>query len=100
MTKYGDPYSEFVLCILTHPKHAHTHTHTEQSAAIYAAAPGEQLVRALLKGTLIVVLRVERVLDIHPPQFLPDWGSNSQPFDYKSDSLPLGQDFPYKCLLN
>ncbi len=30
--KYGDPYSEFVLCILTHPKctHSseHTHTHT------------------------------------------------------------------------
>ncbi len=88
---------------LTHPKcthtavntHTHTHTHTvnthpEQWAAIYAAAPGEQLgVRALLKGTSVVVLRVERALYIHSPhlQFLPDQDSNSQPFDYKSDSL-------------
>ncbi len=48
--KYGDPYSEFVLCI------AHTqwtHTHPEQCAAIYAAAPGEQLgVRWLAQGHL------------------------------------------------
>ncbi len=49
--KYGNPYSEFVLCILpiqsahaqqwTHTEN--THTHLEQWAAIYAAAPGEQL---------------------------------------------------------
>ncbi len=46
--KNGDPYSEFVLCI--YPSNVHTHTavntvntHPEQWAAIYAAAPGEQL---------------------------------------------------------
>ncbi len=63
---------------LTHPS-AHTqqwvvNTHTEQWAAI-APAPGEQLgVRALLKGTSVVVLKVERVLFIHNPhlQSLPD----------------------------
>ncbi len=27
-------------------------------------------------------------------QFLPAWDSNSQPFDYESDSLLLGHDFP------
>ncbi len=54
-TKYGDPYSEFVLCI--YPiQSAHTHTmntHPEQWAAIYAAAPGEQLgVWCLAQGHL------------------------------------------------
>ncbi len=35
-------------------------THPEQWAAIYAAAPGEQLgFGALLKGTSVVVLKVE-----------------------------------------
>ncbi len=57
----------------------HTHTHTvntypEQWAAIYAAAPGEQLgVRYLAQGHLIVVLRVESGLYIHspPPPTIP-----------------------------
>ncbi len=52
------------LCsAFTHPKCTHTavNTHPEQWAAIIAAAPGEQLgVRCLLKGTSVVVLRVER----------------------------------------
>ncbi len=60
MTKYDDPYSEFVLCIYpilsahTHREHTHTvNTHPEQWAAIYAAAPGEQLgVRCLAQGHL------------------------------------------------
>ncbi len=54
VAKYGDPYSEFVLCIqpiqIAHTQqwtHTHTHTpwtHTRSSgAAIYAAVPGEQL---------------------------------------------------------
>ncbi len=80
MTKYGDPYSEFVLCIYP----SKLYTHPEQWAAIYAAAPGEQLgVRCLaqgqlsrgieggesswgfgvlLKGTSVVVLKVERAV--------------------------------------
>ncbi len=52
-----------------------THTHPEQWAAIYAAVPGSSLgLGALLKGTEVMVLRVEKVLDIHSPhlQFLPD----------------------------
>ncbi len=65
MTKYGDPYAEFDSMHLTHPKCTHTavnthtvNTHPEQWAAIYAAA------LALLKGTSVVVLRVERELYI------------------------------------
>ncbi len=72
--KYGDPYSELMLCIYpskyTHTAvntHTHTHTHTEQWAAIYAAAPGEQLgVQCLAQGHLVVVLKVERALYIPP----------------------------------
>ncbi len=79
--------------------HTHTavNTHTEQWAAIYAAAPGEQLgVQCLAQGHLIVVLNVERALYLHSPhwQFLTDRDSNSQPLDYVLDSLPLGYDFP------
>ncbi len=87
---------------LTHPKCTHTpwtvnthtpwtvnthtpwtvNTHPEQWAAIYAAAPGEQL------G---VQQWVERALYIHSPhlQFLPAWDLNSQLFDYESDSLTI-----------
>ncbi len=38
----------------------------------------------------------ERALYIHNPnrQLLPARDSNSQPFDYESDSLPLGHHFP------
>ena len=81
-------------------EHTHTHTvntHPEQWAAIYAAAPGEQLgFGALLKGTSVVVLRVERALYIHSPhlQFLPARDSNSQPLDCESDSLTIRPRLP------
>ncbi len=53
---------------------------------------------ALLKGTSVVVLRVERALYIHSPhlQFLPARDSNSQPFDYESDSLTIRPRLPRK----
>ncbi len=51
---------------------------------------------ALLKGTSVVVLRVERALVIHSPhlQSLPARDSNSQPFDYESDSLTIRPRLP------
>ncbi len=46
--------------------HSSEHTHPEQWAAIYAAA------LALLKGTSVVALKVERELYIHsPPPTIP-----------------------------
>ncbi len=83
-TKYGDPYMEFVLCV--NPFKVHTHTHT----AIYAAALCWGF-GSLLKGTSVVVLKVERALYIHSPhlQFPPARDSNSQPLDYKSNSLTI-----------
>ncbi len=56
---------------LTHLTCTHTavNTHPEQRAAIYAAAPREQLgVRCLAQGHLVKVLRVERALYIHSLQ--------------------------------
>ncbi len=72
--KYGDPYLEFVLCIYPSKVHTHSseHTHTvnthlQQWAAIYAAAPGEQLgVRCLAQGHL----SCGRVYSVLLPAFL------------------------------
>ncbi len=73
---------------LTHPsEHTHTvNTHPEQWAAI---APGSNWgFGALLKGTSVMVLKVERVLFIHNPhlQFLPARESNQRPSGYKQRS--------------
>ncbi len=83
---------------LTHPKWTHTavnrhthRTHTRSSGQPFMLRrPGSSWgFSALLKGTSVMVLRVERALYIHSPhlQFLPARDSNSQPFDYESDSL-------------
>ncbi len=55
---------------------------------------------ALLKGTSVMVLMVERALYIHSPhqQFLPARDSNSQPFIYESDSLTIRPRLPLKAI--
>ncbi len=112
-TKYGDPILGICALHLTHPKHAHTHvktnipwTHTQSSGQPFMLQhPGRSWgFGALLKGTSVMVLMVERVLDIHPSptysscpppptvpalphlQFLPARDSNLQHFDCKSNS--------------
>ncbi len=60
------------LPLQVHTQREHTHTtvntHPEQWAAIYPAAPWEQLeIWCLAQGHLVVVLRVERALYIHSP---------------------------------
>ncbi len=90
IAKYGDPYSEFVLCIYPSKCTSYTHIVNTHPEHFYAAAPGEQLrFQCLAQGHLVVVLRVERALYIHSPhrQSLLARNSNSQPFDYESDSL-------------
>ncbi len=80
MTKYVDPYSEFVLCI--YPSNVHTHTavnthtmntHPEQWAAIYAAAPREQLgVQCLAQEHLSRGIEGgERAVHSLPPPTIP-----------------------------
>ncbi len=84
----------------THPS---AHTHPKEWAAIYAAAPREQLgVLCLAQGHLVVVLNVERVLYIHsPPTYNPSgteiWTRN---LSIMSPILePLGHDFPVELVL-
>ncbi len=52
---------------------------------------------ALLKCTSVVVLKVEKALYIHSPhqQSLPARDSNSQPFNYKSNSLTIRPRLPH-----
>ncbi len=117
MAKYGDPYSEFMLCIKpiqSSHTHTHTHTHPEQCSAIYAVAPREQLgVRCLAQGHLVVVLKVQRALNIHSPPpppppppppricllmfFLPEsWNINkSQTNNKRTQCIALLQNFSF-----
>ncbi len=95
------------LCSAFDPSKVHTHssehthtpwTHTRSSGQPFMLRrPGSSWgFGALLKGTSVVVLRVERALDIHSPhlQYLPARDSNSQPFDYESDSLTIRPRLP------
>ncbi len=97
--KYGDPYSEFVLCI--NPSKVHTHFSEVNTHTTHVNTPGA--VRSHLccgdrgaVGGLVPCSRAPccgfgggRALYIHSPhlQFLPNRDSNSQPFDYEPDSL-------------
>ncbi len=94
---------------LTHPKCTHTAVNTlpEQCVSQHKwqpfmlRRPGSSWgFGALLKGTSVMVLRVERVLVIHSPhlQFLPARDSNSQPLDYESDSLTIRPRLPHNFL--
>ncbi len=102
---------------LTHPKCTHTAmnthtpwTHTWSSGQPFMLRhPGNSWrFSALLKGTSIVVLRVERALDIHSPhlQFLPDLRLELATFglqvltspDYKSNSLTIRPRLWVNCL--
>ncbi len=84
------------MCSAFKPSKVHTHTHTHREhrpgavGSHFMQRPGSSWgFGALLKGTSVVVLREERSMYIHSLhlQSLPDWDSNSQPFDYESDSL-------------
>ncbi len=87
----------------THPS-AHTQqwthtpwTHTQSSGQPVLQHPGSSWVfGVLLKGTSVVVTRVERAPVIHSPhlQFLLARDSNSQPLDYESNSLTIRQRLP------
>ncbi len=91
---------------LTHQTCTHTqqwtythtvNTHPEQWAGIYAAAPGEQLgVRCLAQGHLSRGIEGWESSGHSLPhlQFLTARDSNSQPFDYDSDSLTIRPQLP------
>ncbi len=85
----------------------HTHTpwtHTRRSGQLFMLRhPGSGWgFGALLKSTSVVVLKVERALDIHSPhqKSLPDRHSNLQPFDYESDSLTIRPRIPHNFIVD
>ncbi len=92
------------LCSAFNPSIVHTHrsehthtvnTHPEQWAAIFMLRrPGSSWgFGALLKGTSVVVLRVETFTPPHL-QFLSDQDLNPQPLGYESDSLTIRPRLP------
>ncbi len=94
-------------CSAFNPSKVHTHssehthtpwTHTQSSGQPFMLRrPGNSWgFSALLKGTSVVVLRVERAVYIHSPhlQSLPARHSNPQPLDYEYDSLTTRPRLP------
>ncbi len=90
------------LCSAINPSKVHTHsnehthtpwTHTRSSGQPFMLRrPGSSWgFGVLLKGTSVVVLKVERTLDIHSPhlQSLPARDSSPQPLGYESNSLTI-----------
>ncbi len=90
------------LCSAFNPSkstHAIVNTHPEQWAAIYAAAPGEQLgVRCLAQGShLSRGIEGGENARIHSPhrQFLPDLRFKPTTSGYKSNTLSIRPRLPY-----
>ncbi len=93
------------LCSAINPSKVHTHssehthlnTHPEQWAAIYAAAPGEQLgVRCLAQGHLSRGIEGGESAGHSLPPTIPA-GPETQTYNLWITSptlLPLGHDFP------
>ncbi len=95
------------LCSAINPSKVHTHsnehthtpwTHTRSSGQPFMLwRPGSSWgFSALLKGTSVMVLRVERAQYIHSPTNNPcrTWDSNPQPLDYEADSLTIRPRLP------
>ncbi len=97
------------LCCAVNSSKVHTHsiehthtvnTHPQQWAAFFLLQrPGSSWgFGALLKGTSVVVLRVERErCTFTPPTYNScwTWDSNSQPLGYESDSLTIKPQLPH-----
>ncbi len=78
--EYGDPYSELVLCIYPSKVHTHSseHTHTPWTHTRSSGQPfmlrrlgSSWGFGALLKGSSVVVLKVERAGHSLPPPTIP-----------------------------
>ncbi len=94
MAKYGDPYSEFVLCI--YPSKVHTHTVNTQFSHLCCGARGAVGVRCLAQGHL------SRGIDggesagysLPPPTIPAGPETRTQPLGYESDSLTIRPRLP------
>ncbi len=102
--KNGDLYSEFVLCI--YPilsAHTEQWTHTRSSGQPFMLRrPGSSWgFGVLLKGTSVVVLRVERVLYIHSPLLHDYINYAKEIMKIDSDAWSVFMDYEtnYKCII-
>ncbi len=80
---YSSEHTHTAVNTNTHREHTHTHTQSSgQPVKLWCPGSSALGAQCLAQGHLVVVLKVERALDIHSPhlQFLPDRDSNSQPF--------------------
>ncbi len=102
--KYGDPYSEFVLCIDPSKVHTHSseHTHTVNTPGavgshLCCGAPEQLGVRCLAQGHLSRGIEggESAVHSLPPPTILSARDSNLQPFDYESNSLTIMPQLPW-----
>ncbi len=99
------------LCSAFTQVHTHTHTAVNTNTSwthIRSSGQPFMLQRpgsnwgfgALLKGTLVIVLRVEEVIHFSHLQSLPARDSNSRTLDYQSNALTVRPWLPYsvfKC---
>ncbi len=108
VAKYGYTYSEFVLCIYPIQSAHNTVVNTTHTPWTHTRSSGQPFMLrrpgsswgfgALLKGTSVVVLKVERALYIHSPTYnsCRTGDSNSQSLGYESDSLTIRPRLPHK----
>ncbi len=90
------------LCSAFIPSKVHTHSSEHTPGAVGSQCSGSSWgIGALLKGTSVVVLRVERALYIHSPTYnsCRTWDSNPQPLGYESESLTIRPRLPPKQLV-
>ncbi len=96
-TKYGDPYSEFVLCIYpilsahTHSsEYSHTvNTHPEHLCCGARRAVGGSVPCSRAPQSWYWGWRERCTFTPPTNNSCQTWDSNSQPFDYESDSLTI-----------
>ncbi len=110
VAKYGDPYSEFVLCIYPIQVHTHSSEHAlpEQWAAILLRRPGSSWwFGALLKVLTSVV--EESALHSLPPPTIPAgpetrtrnlWVTSPTLYPLGHDCLLASERKTYKCIFN
>ncbi len=102
--KYGDPYSESVLYIYQSKctqtaVNAHTHTvNTPGAVGSHLCCGAREAVGCSVscsRAPQSWYWRWRESCTFIPPtdNSCRTWDSNSQPFDYESDSLPLGHNF-------
>ncbi len=106
VAKYGDPYSEFVLCIypiLSAHTQQWTHTHREHTPGAVGShlccGTGEQLwVQFLAQGSHLSrgIEGGRERCTFTPPTYNScwTWDLNSQPLGYESDSLTIRPRLP------